>query len=135
VNCGPAHSRFETAVVEQFDFLKVARWIQADWCGSPDDGAPAPVFTRRFGVDEAVSIAGLATGRTRLRRHPLQTPPGGSLTRASAYLQTRHGPASIEWRKTADRLEIDLCIPDGASGILDLPGQEPESLPAGKHRR
>lgn len=81
------------------------------------------------------SVAGLAPEKPGYAAIRFKPRPGGSLTHASASLKTRYGSTSIAWRISQDSLEIDLAIPDGASGILDLPGREPESLSAGKYNR
>jgi len=67
------------------------------------------------------TVAGLAPaapGYTRIRFKPR---PGGSVTSASARLETPRGPAAIAWQLDGDRLTIRLTVPPGAEAELSLP--------------
>jgi alpha-L-rhamnosidase len=61
--------------------------------------------------------------------------PGGGLTSASARHRTPYGEASISWRVEDERLVVDVRVPVGATGVLELPGLRPETLAHGTHRR
>jgi len=47
--------------------------------------------------------------------------PGGSLTWAEASLETPQGRAAIRWELEGDVLKLDLTVPEGARGTLELP--------------
>ncbi|HYD10646.1 MAG TPA: alpha-L-rhamnosidase C-terminal domain-containing protein, partial [Acidimicrobiales bacterium] len=51
--------------------------------------------------------------------------PGGGLTWARTSLDTRHGGVSVEWRIDADELAVDVVLPDGVTGVIDLDGHLP----------
>lgn len=80
-------------------------------------------------------IAGLApadAGYSRIRFAPR---PGGGLTSASARHRTPYGDASIAWTLEGDRLRVEIEVPVGATGVLELPGAEPEEVGHGRHER
>ncbi len=80
------------------------------------------------------SVAGLAPeepGYTRIRFKPR---PGGSLSEASASLEAPAGRISIHWQRKDTQLQLNLELPEGCSGILDLPGREVEELQPGAHQ-
>jgi alpha-L-rhamnosidase len=81
------------------------------------------------------SVAGLAPGEPGYKVIHFKPRPGGSLTRASASLETRQGRAAISWRQTETGLELELEVPEGSTAILDLPGRDPETLEAGSYQR
>jgi alpha-L-rhamnosidase len=80
-------------------------------------------------------VAGLAPGAPGYRVVHFAPQPGGGLTSASAQHITPYGKASIAWQVHEDRLVVELRVPVGATGVLDLPGLPSETLPHGVHRR
>ena len=66
--------------------------------------------------------------------------PGGSLTWAEASLKTPRGETSIRWELKDGALELDLAVPPGAEGKLELskdwtiPSGSAALLPPGRHR-
>ncbi len=78
-------------------------------------------------------VAGLAAEEPGYRVIRFQPRPGGTITHASASLETTHGRASISWKQRADGLQLDLEIPEGCSGILDLPNKDPVTLKSGSY--
>ena len=63
--------------------------------------------------------------------------PGGDITWARASLATRHGTASIDWKRANDKataLEVTIVVPPNTTAILELPGRKPAEFQAGTHR-
>jgi alpha-L-rhamnosidase len=83
-------------------------------------GAVADWMHRTIG-----GIAPLTPGYGRVLVAPR---PGGGLTSAAASVTTRHGLVSVEWRLQNGQLAVRTELPDGVTGILHLPGREPETL-------
>lgn len=88
-------------------------------------GAVADWMHRTIG-----GIAPLEPGYERVRIAPR---PGGGLTWAEASLDTRHGHLAVGWRIEAGRLRVTAMVPDGVSGVLELPGEEPAEIGPGRH--
>lgn len=80
-------------------------------------------------------VAGLAPDAPGYRRIRFAPRPGGGLTSASARHETPYGEASIEWRLEGAELRVEVVVPVGAEGVLDLEGEEPEILSHGRHVR
>ena len=58
--------------------------------------------------------------------------PGGGLSWARTRLDTRHGEVAVEWTAPAGGgLEVSVALPQGVTGVLDLPGRAPVELAAG----
>lgn len=90
-------------------------------------GAVADWMHRRIG-----GIAPLDAG---YRRIIIEPRPGGGLTWAEASLQTPHGLVEVRWERGDDRLSVEVTVPEGAQGVLRLPGRVDEVVEAGTHRR
>ncbi|MFZ9628075.1 MAG: family 78 glycoside hydrolase catalytic domain [Ilumatobacteraceae bacterium] len=75
-------------------------------------------------------IAPLEPGYASVRIAPR---PGPGITWASAAIDTRHGHVAVRWELTSDRLVLDVELPDGITGVLDLPGRPATDLGAGTH--
>ncbi|MDQ1512754.1 MAG: alpha-L-rhamnosidase, partial [Microbacteriaceae bacterium] len=58
--------------------------------------------------------------------------PGGGITDAATSLRTPHGVVSVEWRLDPERVRLEITIPEGATAVLRLPGEEDRVLPAGR---
>ncbi|MEP7356153.1 MAG: alpha-L-rhamnosidase C-terminal domain-containing protein, partial [Anaerolineales bacterium] len=54
--------------------------------------------------------------------------PGGSLTHASASLETPYGRAESSWRRDPAALELRVTVPPNAEGVLHLPAQEIDQI-------
>ncbi len=80
-------------------------------------------------------VGGLAPGAPGYRVVRFAPQPGGDLTEASARHRTPYGEASISWRLEDDRLVVDVRVPVGTTGVLELPGQAAETLAHGTHHR
>lgn len=79
------------------------------------------------------TVAGLAPEAPGYKVIRFKPRPGGSITEASASLNTQYGPASISWKQTDTGLHLDLRVPEDTTAILDLSGAEPEALAAGQY--
>ena len=80
-------------------------------------------------------VGGLAPGAPGYRVVRFAPQPGGDLAEASARHRTPYGEASISWRIEDDRLVVDVRVPVGTTGVLELPGQATETLAHGTHHR
>jgi alpha-L-rhamnosidase len=84
------------------------------------------------------TVAGLEIAEPGYRLIRFKPRPGGSLTHASARLQTPQGLAAISWRLEDGTLHLELTVPDGAAALLDLDStwktEAPGKLPPGVHR-
>jgi len=81
------------------------------------------------------SLAGLAPDKPGYGVIRFRPRPGGSITHASASLKTRYGTVSISWRKSGAHLDLELSVPEGTKGILDVEGADHQHLPPGNHNR
>jgi len=81
------------------------------------------------------TVAGIAPEEAGYRRIRFAPRPSAALTSASARHLTPYGEASISWTTTADELRVEIVIPTGSSGILDLQGKATEDLGPGTHSR
>lgn len=50
---------------------------------------------------------------------------GHGITGASARLETDHGPIAVSWEQHGEKADIELDLPDGVNGTLELPGGPP----------
>ncbi|PRA81106.1 alpha-L-rhamnosidase [Microbacterium sp. MYb66] len=89
-------------------------------------GAIADWLHRRVGGLEPE-----AAGYRRIRFAPR---PGGGIASARTHHETPFGPASIEWRIGDGCLDVQLVVPTGATGWIDIEGIVPHEVPAGHHR-
>ncbi|UFU02848.1 glycoside hydrolase family 78 protein [Ruania suaedae] len=80
-------------------------------------------------------VAGLAPAEPGYRRIRFAPRPGGGLTHASARHLTPYGEAAIRWELAGGELTVEVTVPVGTEGVLELPGAEPEILGHGQHRR
>jgi alpha-L-rhamnosidase len=79
-------------------------------------------------------VAGLAPAAPGYREILVRPRPGGGLTWATAEHVTPYGPARVAWRLEDERLVVDVTIPTGATGRLDLPGMPVQTVGSGTHR-
>ncbi|WP_251452247.1 glycoside hydrolase family 78 protein [Microbacterium sp. Marseille-Q6648] len=80
-------------------------------------------------------VAGLAPDAPGYRRIRFAPRPGGGLTHAAARHLTPYGEAAISWRLEHGSLHVEVVVPVGAEGVLDLPGRPAETLGHGTHTR
>ena len=88
-------------------------------------GAVADWMHRTIG-----GISPLAPGYERVLVAPR---PGADLSWAKATLETPYGEMVVEWELQAGEMTGQVSLPDGTSGLLDLPGQETVGLSGGTH--
>ena len=88
-------------------------------------GAVADWMHRAIG-----GIAPLEAGYARVLIAPR---PGGGLTWASASLDSRHGRIEVDWQEDGDELSVEVSLPEGVTGVLDLAGHAPSELGSGRH--
>lgn len=79
-------------------------------------------------------VAGLAPAAPGYREVLFRPRPAGDLHAASARHESPYGTVAIAWRRNKDELSVDLVIPTGARGVLDLEGCEPVALGSGHHQ-
>jgi alpha-L-rhamnosidase len=78
-------------------------------------------------------VAGLESIEPGWRRIRFAPRPGGTLTNASARHLTPYGAAAVAWTIRDGRLRVDVTVPVGATGVVDLPGLEPVEVTHGVH--
>lgn len=81
------------------------------------------------------TVAGIAPEEPGYRRIRFAPRPSAALTSASARHLTPYGETSISWATTDDAFTVEIVIPTGSSGILDLQGEIAEDLGPGTHSR
>ncbi|MFJ4295663.1 family 78 glycoside hydrolase catalytic domain [Curtobacterium sp. NPDC089689] len=79
------------------------------------------------------TVAGIAPAAPGYRSIRFAPRPGGSITSASATHHTPYGPAHISWVNVDGTLQVDIAVPSGAEGIVDLPGTDPQPIGPGAH--
>ena len=80
------------------------------------------------------TVGGISPAEPGFRKIRFAPVPGEGIDWAKASLLTRHGTASIRWRKSSGgRIAVDLVVPPNTTAIMELPGQEPRELPSGRH--
>ncbi|MCI2237249.1 glycoside hydrolase family 78 protein [Paenibacillus sp. TRM 82003] len=80
------------------------------------------------------TVAGLAPAAPGYRRLLVRPRPGADLTSAAARHETPYGTAAVGWRRTGDRLVVDVDVPLGVRAEIDLPGRPVSEAGAGRHR-
>ncbi|POX67915.1 alpha-L-rhamnosidase [Microbacterium sp. Ru50] len=81
------------------------------------------------------TVAGLSAAEPGYRSIRFAPRPTSRLSWARARHLTPYGEAAISWQRSGDDLTLNLIVPAGAHGILDISGREPETLDAGAHHR
>ena len=79
-------------------------------------------------------VAGLAPAAPGYREVLFRPRPGGTLTAASARHESPYGTVAISWRVADGVLDVEVVIPTGARGVLDIEGCAPVALDSGRHR-
>jgi alpha-L-rhamnosidase len=60
--------------------------------------------------------------------------PGGSLTSASAAIESRYGRTAVSWRIDGRELAVDVVVPPNAYATVTLPDRAPVDVATGDHR-
>jgi alpha-L-rhamnosidase len=79
-------------------------------------------------------VAGLAPAEPGYRVAHFAPRPGGGLTSAAARLRTRFGEVAIRWERHGTQLDVDVDVPAGARGTVDIEGCEITDVEPGSHR-
>ena len=79
------------------------------------------------------TVGGVAPLEPGYRRVLVAPRPGPGITWANTSLDSRHGRVEVRWEIDAGRLTIDVALPDGVTGVLDVDGHDPIELAAGTH--
>ena len=79
-------------------------------------------------------VAGLAPAEPGYARLAVAPQPGGGITHASASLETPHGHAAVEWRRTGERVTLDVTVPQGVEADLTLPLHGDSEADGGTHQ-
>ena len=80
------------------------------------------------------TVGGIAPAEPGFRRIRFAPVPGGDITWARASVATRHGTASIAWRRhdsAPDILDVRVVVPPNTTAVLELPGRPPRELTPG----
>ncbi len=88
-------------------------------------GAVADWMHRTIG-----GIAPLEPGYSRVLVAPR---PGGGLSWAATRLQTPHGLVEVRWHQEDGQMTARTTLPEGVTGVVDLPGQTDVEIAAGTH--
>jgi alpha-L-rhamnosidase len=78
-------------------------------------------------------VAGLAPAAPGYREILFRPRPGGGITSASAQHESPYGRIGIAWQATDDEITVELRIPIGSTGLLDVEGSDPLPLGPGSH--
>jgi alpha-L-rhamnosidase len=78
-------------------------------------------------------VAGLESLEPGWRKIRFRPEPGGGLTWASATHMSPYGETSITWEIRESVLVVDISVPTGATGMVELPGTEPVLVSSGTH--
>ena len=80
-------------------------------------------------------VAGLAPRQPGYRSLTIKPVPGRALTYARARQVTPYGPAEVAWWRKAGQFELEVCVPQGTTALVFLPGSDaPQTVVAGRHR-
>ncbi|MDN3496856.1 family 78 glycoside hydrolase catalytic domain [Planococcus sp. APC 4015] len=79
------------------------------------------------------TVAGIAPEEPGYRTIRFAPRPSAALSSASARHLTPYGEASISWTTHGGSLHVEVRVPHGTSGILDLQGHAPERVGPGAH--
>ena len=80
------------------------------------------------------SVGGIDLAEPAFRKIRFAPVPGGDVTWARASLATRHGIASIGWKRDgvdATALDLEITVPPNTTAVLELPGRKPREFAAG----
>ena len=76
-------------------------------------------------------VGGLAPGAPGYRVINVAPRPGGGIASAKTTHRTPYGRAEVSWRRSEDRLTVDVVVPVGTTAVVTLPDTTPtEAGPA-----
>jgi alpha-L-rhamnosidase len=78
-------------------------------------------------------VAGLAPAAPGYRKILFRPRPGGGITSASAQHESPYGRVGIAWQARNDEITVELHIPIGSAGSLDVEGSDLLPLGPGSH--
>lgn len=79
------------------------------------------------------TVGGLAPLDPGYRRISFAPRPGGGLAHAATEHETPYGRAAIAWRIEAGELHVEVRVPTGATGVVDLPDGRTFEVGSGVH--
>lgn len=79
------------------------------------------------------TVGGLAPLEPGYRRIVFAPRPGGGLTHATTEHETPYGRATIAWRVDDDGLQVEVRVPTGTTGVVDLPDGQRFEVASGVH--
>ncbi|MGW0331732.1 family 78 glycoside hydrolase catalytic domain [Streptomyces sp. NPDC003011] len=79
-------------------------------------------------------VAGLDLTSPGYRTLAFRPRPGGGITWARARHETPYGTAAVSWQSTGTAMTVDVVVPDGCEGVIDLPGYALLAVGPGEHR-
>ncbi|MFJ4620741.1 family 78 glycoside hydrolase catalytic domain [Streptomyces sp. NPDC088812] len=79
-------------------------------------------------------VAGIAPASPGYRTITFRPRPGGGITWAKARHETPYGTAAVSWEQTPAGLTVDVAVPSGCQGVVELPGRAPLTVGPGEHR-
>ena len=112
-----------TTIWERWDSMRPDGTINPDGMTSFNHyalGAIADWMHRVIG-----GIAPLTPGYERVLIAPQ---PGGGISWANASLETPQGQVSVEWSLDGSEVAVKASLPEGVSGVLQLPDRKPVEL-------
>jgi alpha-L-rhamnosidase len=81
------------------------------------------------------TVGGVAAAAPGYRQVLIAPKPGGTVTSATAALQTRYGQTRSEWTRTGSALTLKVVVPPNTTAIVQVPGNTvtapPEAVPQG----
>ena len=83
------------------------------------------------------TVGGMSPAEPGFRKIRFAPIPGGDITWARTSLATRHGTASIAWRRrdsASDILDVRVVVPPNTTAVLELPGRPSRELASGTFR-
>ncbi|MEU6540695.1 glycoside hydrolase family 78 protein [Streptomyces sp. NPDC047000] len=78
-------------------------------------------------------VGGISEDAPGYRRILFRPRPGGGITWARTRHETPHGTAELGWNLRSDRLLVEVTVPEGCTGSVELPGCRPVSVGPGHH--
>ncbi|HEY9292162.1 MAG TPA: alpha-L-rhamnosidase C-terminal domain-containing protein, partial [Microlunatus sp.] len=78
-------------------------------------------------------VAGIREVEPGYRRIGFRPQPGGGLHWAEASLETPYGPAGIRWQLDNGELSVEVEVPIGSAGTVELPDGSVFSVSPGRH--
>lgn len=81
------------------------------------------------------SVAGIQVDETvpAYQRIQFKPVPDSRLSYAKAALTTRYGTVESGWKRVGEGIRYEICIPEGCTGELILPGEGKRELSSGRH--